>query len=614
MFNNIITFIIVLFIFNISYPESPSEGSLSYTLGMLILTWLVFAYYCRMTFSRLLARVSIGKIEGHVSVRGYQGLILRLSILAIFLFALDVYVFQLKYWFHAIPGLKRFSVLEGTLALLIFLFYLGTIWYTAHPAYRKAFQSDISRRSFIISSVKFNVPILFPWLILSLVYDLISFTPWSGPEGLLNTLEAQILFFACFLIILMVFMPRLVQSWWGCRPFEPSEKVRGLEAFLREKGFRYRSLMKWPIFEGRMMTAGIMGIVPRYRYILITDSLMENLSYEEIKAVTAHEMGHAKYHHLLFYLLFFLGYMVLSVGLFDLLFYFYAANPFFEEMLEGTAAQTFNLYYLALSLPMLISMLIYFRYVMGFFMRHFERQADLYSTVIMGSPMYTINSLEKIALMSGKIRDLPSWHHFSIKERVEYLLRTLKDPLTIKRHNRFVVFSFALYLIGIVGLGYLLNFSPVRKELTYDLIGKALSQRTLKEPNNVSLHLNLAMIYHGTGKNGDAIQTYEKILHLDPDNDMVLNNLAWLLATVTEEKLRDSSRAVILAKRAVSLKKTSVYLDTLAEAYYVNGYIGEAIKVIREAIALANENVGYYRKQLKKFLSHSSLSPELRHQ
>ncbi|MBW1711284.1 MAG: hypothetical protein JRH04_14725, partial [Deltaproteobacteria bacterium] len=40
----------------------------------------------------------------------------------------------------------------------------------------------------------------------------------------------------------------------------------------------------------------------------------------------------------------------------------------------------------------------------------------------------------------------------------------------------------------------------------------------------------------------------------------------------------------------------------LAEAYYVNGLIREAEKAIREAIALATENRGYYEKQLKKFL------------
>jgi hypothetical protein len=55
-----------------------------------------------------------------------------------------------------------------------------------------------------------------------------------------------------------------------------------------------------------------MGIVPRYRYILVTDALMSALSTEELESVLAHEMGHARYFHLLFYVLFFVGFMVIS--------------------------------------------------------------------------------------------------------------------------------------------------------------------------------------------------------------------------------------------------------------------------------------------------------------
>ena len=80
-----------------------------------------------------------------------------------------------------------------------------------------------------------------------------------------------------------------------------------------------------------------------------------------------------------------------------------------------------------------------------------------------------------------------------------------------------------------------------------------------------------------------------------------MNNLAWLLITAPDETLRDPKRAVLLAERAVSLKRSSVYLDTLAEAYYVHGRVKEAVVIIEEAISRAEENVGYYKKQLKKF-------------
>ena len=44
----------------------------------------------------------------------------------------------------------------------------------------------------------------------------------------------------------------------------------------------------------------------------------------------------------------------------------------------------------------------------------------------------------------------------------------------------------------------------------------------------------------------------------------------------------------------------------MAEAYYANGAIQEAIKTIKEALAMAKENREYYKKQLRKFLSSAT--------
>ncbi len=599
VFNNIIYFIVVLLIFNINYPEGVPDNSLFWSLTFLCITWLVFAGYCRWVFRALQGRINQrGQITGR-----YHRLVTRLSILAVFLFALDVYFFNLKYWLQLIPGFERWSFLQGLSALALFLFYLCTIWYFAYPAYRVLFQSALSRTSFTRSNLKLNLPVLFPWMILSFLYDLLTLTPLAGPGAFLNRVEGQMVFFVVFLILLMVFLPWAIRYWWECKPIEASEKKGALQGFLREKGFKYRDLLRWPIFEGRMMTAGIMGIIPRYRYILVTDSLLEVLSVEELKAVLAHEMGHAKYGHLLFYLVFFAGFMVISFGLFDLFFYLLYAHPYFFGMLSSQNGQGVNFFCLALSLPMLGTLLIYFRFVMGFFMRHFERQADLYSAVTMGSPIPTINSLEKIALLSGKIRDLPSWHHFSIRERVECLWKTLRDPGLIRRHNRFMLLSFLTYVFLLVGAGYLLNFSPVKTRLTYDLAEKVMNEQLLKEPENTTLYQNLATLYYQQGRYEEAIEAYEKVISLEPNHAMALNNLAWFLATVPREELRDEKRALELAKGAVALERSPMVLDTLAEAYYANGFVPEAVEAIQEAVSRAKENKGYYESQLRRFLA-----------
>lgn len=602
MFNNIIYFLVVLMVFSISYAGDTPEDPLSYSLGMILITWFVFAVYCRWGFRRLLNQYLEDSETESRFAGDYQGLVMRLSILAIFLFSLDVYLFHLKFWLQSIPGFKYLTVLQGLLAVGLFVLYQCTIWYFSYPAYLEAFGTDVRRRPFILSSIKLNVPVLFPWFILTLAYDLLGLSPWNWPGLILNKPVGQILFFAIFLVVLMIFMPSFVQYWWGCRPLRPSDKVNALKAFLYEKGFRYRNLVDWPIFEGRMLTAGIMGIVPKYRYLLITDSLMKILSIEELKAVVAHEMGHARHRHMLFYTVFFLAFMVVSFGLFDLFGYFLATLPFFMKGFAEADSNTITLYYLTLSLPVLLSLLVYFRFIMGFFMRHFERQADLYSAVLMESPLETIRSLEKIALLSGKIRELPSWHHFSIKQRVDCLWRMMKKPGLVKRHNRFLTVWLTIYLAGMIVMGYSANFGSAKEQLTQHVAIKRLKQMIEKQPQDVDLHIHLAMLYHEVEKHREAIDEYERAMLLDPERAEVVNNLAWLLVTSPDEGLRDRERGLMLAKAAVALERSSTFLDTLAEAYFVNGLVEEAIMTGKEALSLAKEKKGYYRRQLERFM------------
>ena len=108
MFNNIIYFVLVLLIFSITYPETSSEDSFGATLFMMILSWAAFALYCRWGFGRFVARLQKHGDQDGRSAGEYQRLILKFSVLAIFLFALDVYAFQIKYWLQTISFLRHF--------------------------------------------------------------------------------------------------------------------------------------------------------------------------------------------------------------------------------------------------------------------------------------------------------------------------------------------------------------------------------------------------------------------------------------------------------------------------------------------------------------------------
>jgi tetratricopeptide (TPR) repeat protein len=242
---------------------------------------------------------------------------------------------------------------------------------------------------------------------------------------------------------------------------------------------------------------------------------------------------------------------------------------------------------------------------MGFFMRNFERQADLYSARVMGGPEPAISALEKIAFLSGRSRNVPSWHHFSIKQRVDCLLKTLKSPEVIRRHNRFIAVSLIVFFTALAGVGYLLNFSPLKQALNERLIKNTIRQQLNKDPRNILLLQSLAMVYQQMEKYRDAIQTYERLLSYDSSQPVALNNLAWLLVTVPDKSLRDPPRALDLAKKAVALERSPVFLDTLAEAYYVNGFAQQAVEIIKEAISLEKGDDAYYKGQLRKFMGGS---------
>jgi tetratricopeptide (TPR) repeat protein len=71
------------------------------------------------------------------------------------------------------------------------------------------------------------------------------------------------------------------------------------------------------------------------------------------------------------------------------------------------------------------------------------------------------------------------------------------------------------------------------------------------------------------GKHAEAIADYEKSLKIDPKDTGVLNNLAWVLATSKDDKVRDGKKSIEYGKQACELteyKKPHI-LSTLASGY-----------------------------------------------
>jgi len=97
--------------------------------------------------------------------------------------------------------------------------------------------------------------------------------------------------------------------------------------------------------------------------------------------------------------------------------------------------------------------------------------------------------------------------------------------------------------------------------------------------------------YLSMGKQAEAIADYEGALKLESDDHGILNNLAWVLATSPDEKLRDGKRAIDLATEACESTeyKLSHILSTLAAAYAETGDFKTAIQWSSKSVEIAEE-------------------------
>ena len=96
----------------------------------------------------------------------------------------------------------------------------------------------------------------------------------------------------------------------GLRPLPPGWIRDRLKANAHRLGFRFAQIYHWDT-RGAFANAMVFGIIPRTRCVVFTDRLLEELSDDETDGVFGHEVGHAHYGHLAYYMLF----LVLSATL-----------------------------------------------------------------------------------------------------------------------------------------------------------------------------------------------------------------------------------------------------------------------------------------------------------
>lgn len=607
MFTNIIFFILALLIYHTRSlgPRLPILD-LWVNASTILLFLAVFGLETWRRFHRLYLLSLHNRKDSFSLQRGHQQTTQYLMILSLIFFASEIYLLNFKSLVALIPGTGRFSSLEGIIGISLYLLHMVLIWILGYPAQESIFRSSQARGPYLRSQLQFNLPVLFPWLLITLLSDLIELFSPPGLRTFLNQPIGEMTYVLVFLMVLSIFFPFLIKSWWQCRPLAEGPKKEMLMAFCREMGYPFQQIFLWPAFGGHMLTAGVMGLIKRFRYLLITPALLDLLEPEELKGVVAHEIGHIRKKHLIFYLGFFVGYVVLTVFFSQWVFSRLFQYPAFLNLLYSWKQFSEDLSSVLMFLPMALGLILYFRFLFGFFMRNFERQADLFALKVMGSPQPLTRSLEKIGFSSGQNRDLPSWHHFSIAQRVNFLERAGRFPELVRQQDKKVYWAVGLFFFLLVGLSLYgvkeriwVSAGPaINPQVLESLLNRELRSR----PGDTKTLMALAMVYHEGKRLREAKETYEKILKKEPNHYLALNNLAWLLATSKDQGLFQPDQALTLARKAAALQPNDpMILDTLAEAYLVNGQPDTALRIARQVLAKNPSNRAYYQAQEERF-------------
>ncbi len=603
MFANFIYFIVALLIYSTYQPAEQTNFSVVDTVLFFSALILLFFYYSRYQFHRI--KNLTDTAPHHVLDQQFSSALTRQSIIAIVLFAVDIYGLNIPSFWMEMPLFEVVPTIEALLFLALFIAYLAMVWFNAHDAYRRIYRSDITRNAYVTSNIAFSVPVLLPWLLLSGIADLILALPFDLPRRMLLSPAGETAYFLFFLFVVALIGPLMIQKFWRCRPLEPGYYRQRIQALCRRADLNYADILYWPIFGGRMITAGVMGLVSRFRYILITEALLRILTPEEVDAVIAHEVGHIKKRHLLFYLFFLIGFTIITVSIYNLIIYLtiLSESVYHFIFLTGISLQTAitGLH----SLAIILGFLIYFRFIFGYFMRNFERQADAFVYTLFDSAAPLISTFRKIVAASGHSAEKPNWHHFSIRQRVDFLKRCEVDRTCIRRHDRKVRNSILIYVIIMVGvglMGYQLNFGQTGRQLNEKVFETAILHEIENGgENRAGLYGLLGDLYFGRRQYAQAVAAYQNALQMEPGSAIVLNNFAWLLATCGDPSYRDPTRALALAERAAAIEKAPHVLDTLAESLYLNGRIPQAIQAAEAALEMAKTNRAYYQGQLDKF-------------
>lgn len=342
-------------------------------------------------------------------------------------------------------GLRDAVLLDELLILLPFLMALAAGWWGLYPAERalrpparegEARRPPGAARHLVLKARQSLGLVLPAALIFAMGQDLAR-RAWPGTS---DGSGFQMGMMAAMGALVLALAPAFVRLSWPTRTLPRGPLRDRLERLAARFQFRFTDILIWDT-DGAIVNAGVTGALPWYRYVLLTDALIEGLDQHEVAAVFGHEVGHIRHRHLAFFGFFFVGSMGVLTLASEL-----ASGPVLKGLggLGGPTAAS-----VAQGSVALVLGVAYFASIFGVLSRRFERQADVFGcravscdrvdcpphpdlySVPAAAPAsgplcpvgirIFVNALANVASLNGMEPAARSWRHGSIARRIAFL-------------------------------------------------------------------------------------------------------------------------------------------------------------------------------------------------
>ncbi len=319
--------------------------------------------------------------------------------------------------------------------------------------------------SYMAFHLRLNVlTLILPFFFILLIHDL-AFLALGMQEDAFNF---QLVLFGSILIIYLA-SPLLLRFAWKTRRMVNADDPLGrrLRAVARRTGVRVSGTFRWDT-AGLMGNACLTGFGLPWRYVFISDLLLEHLLPPQLEAVYGHELGHARHHHLPVFLL--AAVIVVLV--------FFLLEQFLLVLLLPV--------WLATGVQILL-VLIYWTLLLAVLSPFLERQSDLLGAASVQCPGHRdpyacpvhkpaasrdekaaaeqvdlshicpfqgwafASAMERLAEINGMSLDRRNMRHFSLRRRIDYVLSVTDQPDVVAAyHGRMRLLKLLMLLLALV--------------------------------------------------------------------------------------------------------------------------------------------------------------------